>query len=144
MRATVRHLGYDADLAHLWDDNTRLEGEPGVAIVPPFVKLAPAQRDRVLGFLNECLPPSSLDPDLVDFMLGANEKDAALVRDPVTNRLAYHLGVYDTKAEQTQVKAWPLPPHHLLLRSAGVVSEEEGLAASDVTPENEKKADNLV
>jgi hypothetical protein len=106
---TARRLGCPAARAHLWDDNTRLRGRPGALVVPPFTRLAPAQRASLLAFLEARLPLASLPPDLVGFMLEARPQDRALARGPA-GALEYRLPAAGGPGELGAPEPWPLPP----------------------------------
>ena len=107
---TARRLGCPAARAHLWDDNPRLRGRPGAHVVPPFTRLAPAQRGRLLAFLGERLPLASLPPELVDVMLGARPQDRSLARNPA-GELEYRVPAAGGPGEIGEPEPWPpLPP----------------------------------
>ena len=127
---TVRRLGCGPDAhAHLWDDNGRLRGQPGVLVVPPFVRLAPAQRRRLLDFLEERIPPASLPADLVDFMLEAPPSDRSLTRTPA-GEVQYRVPEAAAPGDFGAPDPWPLPPPPP--PPSGWA--EAGWDASDVTP----------
>eukprot|EP00961_Rhodomonas_salina_P064934 873588-Rhodomonas_salina.2 len=103
VEGTVSALGFPIENAYLWDDNTRLRDNPRVVSVPPFEALPPAQCDALQSFLAERLPAASLEAALVDFMMGADDRDRVLDSHPVTGELIYRI------PRTNSLPKWPLP-----------------------------------
>jgi len=66
----------------LWDDNPKLAGSPWVVPVSPFDRLTAPQRAALLAHLERALPPAELEPELLEFMLGADAADASVAIGP--------------------------------------------------------------
>mmetsp|Transcript_49279 Transcript_49279/g.154603 ORF Transcript_49279/g.154603 Transcript_49279/m.154603 type:complete len:586 (+) Transcript_49279:313-2070(+) len=126
-------LGYNPQNCFLWDDNPKLHLDPKVLGVPPYEEMLEDRQEKLLNFLNECLPPEQMEEDLWEFMLGAGPCDASLREDSVTGDKTYH--VKTTKS----LDPWPIPEFRASevsakMRKAGLA--EEG-TLSPVTPDSE-------
>ena len=54
--------------AVLYDDNVRLGRDSRVVLVEPFLSLSRERSELVLRYMNEVLPPSDVDEDLIDYL----------------------------------------------------------------------------
>jgi hypothetical protein len=136
---TAARLGHPAAHAHLWDDNEALRDHPGVVVVPPFLRLAPAQRRRLLAFLDSALPAPALPPDLAAFMLGAHPQHRSLARGP-SGRLEYRVPEGADPGSFGAQEPWPLPPPPTAqpaLAPARLASSDSLEDGSCVTPPRE-------
>ncbi|KAJ1477199.1 hypothetical protein T484DRAFT_1963952 [Baffinella frigidus] len=110
--ATAQMLGMSDSPSFLWDDNPKLREDPQVVSIPPFVSLPHEAARDLEDWLTTTLPPSELDEYLVEFMLGADERDRVLHRDG-NGGTKYVIPRCDS------IAPWPLPPALRDTRSDG-------------------------
>jgi len=126
-------LGYNPQNCFLWDDNPKLHLDPKVLSVTPYEEMLEDRQEKLLKFLNTCLPPEHMEEDLWEFMLGASPCDVSLREDSISGDKSYHVRTTQS------LEPWPIPDFRssegsAKIRKAGL--GEEG-TLSPVTPDSE-------
>ena len=68
MRRACSDLPAPDARAVLYDDNVRLGRDSRVVLVEPFLSLSRERCEVVLRYMDEVLPPSDVDEDLIDYL----------------------------------------------------------------------------
>uniref|UniRef100_A0A7S0F5D2 PAS domain-containing protein n=1 Tax=Hanusia phi TaxID=3032 RepID=A0A7S0F5D2_9CRYP len=88
---TAEHLGLSSEHAYLFDDNEALRKDPKVIVVEPTESLPASRRDELLAFLENNLPASQLEEELVEYLEGARPGEQSIQRDPQTGAVSWFI-----------------------------------------------------
>jgi hypothetical protein len=117
VRLTARHLRLDSSSAVLYDDNRALAGDENVVLVSPLLGLPRAQREELLDFMHQHLPPAELDEELVSYLEGAHPAEKSLRFDDKTGRYTWCIPELPSCSEDDF--KWPILPPQQLSRARG-------------------------
>ncbi|EKX45777.1 hypothetical protein GUITHDRAFT_108230 [Guillardia theta CCMP2712] len=92
---TAKHLGANLDSTFLWDDNPSLSNDPRVFSISPYSAMTEESKSVLTTFLEEHLPLESLEPSLIEYMLGADEQDRVIARNAETGKLEFRIPTFD-------------------------------------------------
>lgn len=101
---TVTQLGLRPDRAFLFDDNKSLPQDGHLVRVEPFVSLPAPRRQELLDLMQREVPVEEMEPDLVQFLLGAAPTERALEWDA-----SHKLWRWRVPLAERGVPTWTMP-----------------------------------